>query len=818
MSGVLLMICHNEKRLHVLGICRGQGVAYISLLLKNTRKNQQFCFKSSSESGVDLPVETYRTDVNEHGSVRYVVVLPLLETTTVAIEVAELDSTGQPVLVGRRVFPRSFIKWASRFNYRFHHDRALSMRDIDLSTYADQIHLSPKALISAPQKGELILKGQICLPSEDFASLRVIDGNGMAVDCPSLRVGNPADVTVMGRLRREVPFTVRVPDDGKTYCVVADSQKGNRSGFLCLDPAARAHYLATLSPSMYRCAGGPEYKNRTIARGRFLSGINREEFSDYVGPKFSVIVPLYRTPAKFLNDMVGSVIDQVYQNWELILLNASPEDATLQDALTKIADSRVRVIELEGNNGISDNTNVGIEAASGDYVVFFDHDDLLDPLALYYYAEAINEDGSIDVLYCDEDFLNEEGEFVAPHFKSDFNLDLLRCHNYITHLLAVRAAFAKELMLRSAFDGAQDYDFLLRLVERTQQIVHIPDVLYHWRISDTSTAKSAGNKGYANDAGRRALQEHLDRCGIAATAELTDNACFYHVTYEVVGDPLVSILIPNKDSVKVLKRCIDSVEGLTRYRNFEIIIIENNSVEKETFAYYEQAAAQYDNIRVVTWQGEFNYSAINNFGARDAQGDFILLLNNDVEVIEPKWLESMLAICQRPEVGVVGAKLLYPDDTVQHAGVIMVKCQSIAEEASPGHAFWNLDRDDPGYMRRASLVQDLSAVTGACLMTKKSIFDGLGGLNEEFVVAFNDVDYCLRVRELDKLVVYTPDALLYHHESFSRGSDAVGKNMMRFIGEQGKLRSAWSKYYACGDPYHRPAATMGYYPEVPLLK
>lgn len=800
------------------GICRGQGVAYLAVEFEMHDQASEVRFLSHSEEGVELPIEAYHMETNAWGVYRYVVVVPLLDTRRVSVEMRQFDMGGSEMCRAHKMFSRFTIKWASRFNYRFANDRALSMRDIDLSTYADQIHLSPKALISAPQKGELILKGQICLPSEDFASLRVIDGNGMAVDCPSLRVGNPADVTVMGRLRREVPFTVRVPDDGKTYCVVADSQKGNRSGFLCLDPAARAHYLATLSPSMYRCAGGPEYKSRTIARRRFLSGINREEFADLVGPKFSVIVPLYRTPANFLNDMVGSVVDQVYQNWELILLNASPEDATLQDALTKIADSRVRVIELEGNNGISDNTNVGIEAASGDYVVFFDHDDLLDPLALYYYAEAINEDGSIDALYCDEDFLNEEGEFVAPHFKSDFNLDLLRCHNYITHLLAVRASFAKELMLRSAFDGAQDYDFLLRLVERTTNIVHIPDVLYHWRISDTSTAKSAGNKGYADDAGRRALQEHLDRCGIAATAELTDDACFYHVTYEVVGDPLISILIPNKDSVKVLKRCIDSVEGLTHYRNFEIIIIENNSVEKETFAYYDQAAAQYDNIRVVTWQGEFNYSAINNFGARDARGDYILLLNNDIEVIEPKWLESMLAICQRPEVGVVGAKLLYPDDTVQHAGVIMVKCQSIAEEASPGHAFWNLDRDDPGYMRRASLVQDLSAVTGACLMTKRSVFDELGGLNEEFVVAFNDVDYCLRVRELDKLVVYTPDALLYHHESFSRGSDAVGKNMMRFIGEQGKLRSAWSKYYACGDPYHRPAATMGYYPEVPLLK
>ena len=800
------------------GICRGRGVAYVSLGFKRPCSVSDIRFSSKSEFGNHLPIAAYEQDSHDDSWANFVVVVPLLDTRCFTVEMEELDANGGVIAVARKTFSRFVIKWASRFNYRFANDRALSMRDIDLSTYADQIHLTPKALISAPQKGELILKGQICLPSDDFASLRVIDGNGMAVDCPSLRVGNPADVTVMGGLRREVPFTVRVPDDGKTYCVVADSQKGNRSGFLCLDPAARAHYLATLSPSMYRCAGGPEYKSRTIARGRFLSGINREEFVGLVGPKFSVIVPLYRTPVNFLTDMVGSVIDQVYQNWELILLNASPEDATLQDALTRITDDRVRVIELEGNNGISDNTNVGIEVATGDYVVFFDHDDLLDPLALYYYAEAIYEDGSIDALYCDEDFLNEAGEFVAPHFKSDFNLDLLRCHNYITHLLAVRASFAKELMLRSAFDGAQDYDFLLRLVERTTNIVHIPDVLYHWRISDTSTAKSAGNKGYADDAGRRALQEHLDRCGIAATAELTDNACFYHVTYEVVGNPLISILIPNKDSVKVLKRCIDSVEGLTHYRNFEIIIIENNSVEEETFTYYERAVAQYDNIRVVTWQGEFNYSAINNYGARDAQGDFILLLNNDVEVIEPKWLESMLAICQRSEVGVVGAKLLYPDDTVQHAGVIMVKCQSIAEEASPGHAFWNLDRDDPGYMRRASLVQDLSAVTGACLMTKRSVFDELGGLNEEFVVAFNDVDYCLRVRELDKLVVYTPDALLYHHESFSRGSDAVGKNMMRFIGEQGKLRSAWSKYYACGDPYHRPAATMGYYPEVPLLK
>ena len=370
-------------------------------------------------------------------------------------------------------------------------------------------------------------------------------------------------------------------------------------------------------------------------------------------------------------------------------------------------------------------------------------------------------------------------------------------------------------MLRSEFDGAQDYDFLLRLVERTTNIAHVPDVLYHWRISDTSTAKSAGNKGYADEAGRKALQEHLDRCGLAATAEGTENACFYHVAYEVADEPLVSILIPNKDSVKVLSRCIESVEQKTTYRNFEIIVIENNSVQDETFAYYREVQERYDNVRVVTWDGPFNYSAINNFGAKHASGEYLLLLNNDVEVIEAGWMSAMLGLCQREDVGVVGAKLLFPDDTVQHAGVMMIKCANANDNAGPMHVFSHLDRDDPGYMRRAQLVQDLSVVTAACLMTKRSVFDALGGLNEDFVVAFNDVDYCLRVRETGKLVVFTPDALLYHYESFSRGADTLDANVERFIREQGKMRSTWSRYYVQGDPYHGPASTVAYYTEMP---
>ena len=400
------------------------------------------------------------------------------------------------------------------------------------------------------------------------------------------------------------------------------------------------------------------------------------------------------------------------------------------------------------------------------------------------------------------------GEFVAPHFKSDFNLDLLRCHNYITHLLAVRASLAKELGLDSSFDGAQDYDFLLRLVEKTQNIEHVAKVLYHWRISDTSTAKSSDNKGYADDAGRRALQAHYDRLGIAARSESTDNACFYHTVYDVYANPKVSVIIPNKDSAAVLDRCLSSIAEKTNYDNYEVIVVENNSELPETFEYYREAESRFPFLRVVTWEGPFNYSAINNFGARFVTGDYYLLLNNDIEVIESDWMRSMVSYCQRSDVGVVGAKLLYQDDTVQHAGVFMITCGSVNELGGPAHAFTHLDRADAGYMRRASLVQDVSIVTGACLMTRRDVFEELNGLDEDFVVAFNDVDYCLRIRESGRLVVYDPDALLYHYESFSRGSDSSGKNAERFIAEQGKLRARWNKYYLGGDPYFGAYATM----------
>lgn len=782
-------------------VCRGQGVAYITVDIK-VEPEQFVHFCAESEEGVALPIESYcmRDGI-------YVLVTPLLETDSVIVTCEAVNADGNIVERDRKKLRRAQIKWLSRLNYRASRSSAFKIRDIDRVTYTRQIHINPTIYLDVPDKDCSIVKGVVCTPDyESNVQLALIAGDGRVVEDFTPFIGSTTEVLHEGVPRRETSFSIRLPKKG-TYCLVASGENGSRSAFMCFDAPSREYYAGLFDPHMYRCSAPLRWSGLSDMRMRKLESASVED-NQFDGVTFSIVVPLYNTPVSFFREMLDSVYNQFYQKWELLLVNSTPENSDLAKELSKVQDSRVKVITLDKNYGISGNTNRGIEAASGDYIVFFDHDDLLDPMALFEYASALRDDPKVDALYCDEDFLNEEGEFVAPHFKSDFNLDLLRCHNYITHLLAVRAPLAKELGLDSSFDGAQDYDFLLRLVEQTQNIEHVAKVLYHWRISDSSTAKSSDNKGYADDAGRRALQAHYDRLGIAARSESTENACFYHTVYDVRTNPKVSVIIPNKDSAAVLDRCLSSIAEKTNYDNYEVIVVENNSELPETFEYYREAELRFPFLRVVTWDGPFNYSAINNFGARFATGDYYLLLNNDIEVIEPDWMRSMVSYCQRGDVGVVGAKLLYQDDTVQHAGVFMITCGSVSELGGPAHAFTHLDRSDAGYMRRASLVQDVSIVTGACLMTGRDVFEELNGLDEDFVVAFNDVDYCLRVRESGRLVVYDPDALLYHYESFSRGSDSNGKNAERFIAEQGKLRARWNKYYLGGDPYFGAYATM----------
>lgn len=784
-------------------LCRGLGKAYFGFAINSQVDISGISAEVRTDLGNQLPVGIYRLNSKD----MLILAVPLLGSGGVHISIKLRLDSGMVKSLYSGKLNWIAIKWLSRYCYKFKRKLAFALRDIDQQVYSHQIHVKPELALESPA-GDLIIKGVVCGPySCRNSDIFLLDESGSRSDSGNLSVGRCNDVVTFSQRRSEISFTLRIPMDGNTYTLVADGNCSNEQpGFLCFDAASVQYYLSTLSPLFYKASSAGAYASSHSKRIDYLSMLDFSECKLISGPLFSIVVPLYKTPVSFLNDMVDSVINQAYSNWELILINSTPECVELAAALDKLTDKRIKVVTLESNKGISGNTNFGIAKAKGDYVVFFDHDDTLDPFALYRYAERIQDCPDTDALYCDEDFLNETGEYVAPHFKSDFNLDLLRVHNYITHLLCVRASFAKELMLRKEFDGAQDYDFLLRLVERTQNIYHVPEVLYHWRISDTSTAKSAGNKNYADDAGRRALQEHLDRCGLNGTAELTDSACFYHIAYALNEEPLVSIVIPNKDSVEVLRRCIDSIEEKTDYRNFEILVVENNSTEDATFEYYRTVSEQYENVRIATWDGPFNYSAINNYGVGLTSGKYLLFLNNDTEVIESGWLSSMLSFCQRDDVGAVGAKLLYPDETVQHAGVMMICCRNEGEMGGPIHVFNNLDRDDPGYMRRAVISQDLSAVTAACMMTKRSVFEELNGFNEDFEVAFNDVDFCLRVRSLDKLVVFDADALLYHYESFSRGYE-TGEKKVRFMREQGKLRTAWAEYYVNGDPYHSPMST-----------
>ena len=522
-------------------------------------------------------------------------------------------------------------------------------------------------------------------------------------------------------------------------------------------------------------------------------------------PLLSIVVPAYRTPEEFLEQMMDSLLAQSYENWELCIANGSPEDDRMQKVLREYTkkDSRIRVKNLEENLGIAGNTNAALAMASGEFVGLLDHDDLLAPNALYEVADRIVADEQTDVLYTDEDKVTTDlKEHFQPHFKPDFSIDLLRSNNYICHFFVVRRTLLEKTGgFRREFDGAQDYDFIFRCTEAAEKIVHIPEVLYHWRTHKESTADNPVSKMYAFEAGKRAIESHLERCREQGVVSHTKDMGFYRVDYPVQGSPLVSVVIPNKDHSDMLMRCVNSIKEKTTWKNYEIIIAENNSVQKETFDCYQKLQED-SRIRVITWEGEFNYSAINNFAVREARGEYLLFLNNDVEVISEGWMTFMLGNCQREEVGIVGAKLYYPDDTIQHAGTI------IGIGGIAGHAFLNMPRSRTGYLHKASIQLNVSAVTAACMMMKRSVFESLQGFEERLSVAFNDVDLCLRTVQAGYLVVYLPWAQLYHYESRSRGAEDSEEKIRRFQGEIEFMRSRWIGLLKSGDPYYNKNLTL----------
>ena len=547
------------------------------------------------------------------------------------------------------------------------------------------------------------------------------------------------------------------------------------------------------------------------------------------GPIISIVVPVYRTPEIYLREMIESVVNQTYGNWELCLADASPKGEQLRQDLKKIKgrktrealmkipdgdteltsvireyqlkDSRIRYEILKENKSIAENSNAAMEMATGDFVGLLDHDDTLEPNALYEVARKICEDDRVDVVYTDEDKINSKGtKHLTPNMKPDFNLDLLRSNNYICHLFVVRRILMEKVGgFRKEFDGAQDYDFILRCTEEAEKIAHVHKVLYHWRTHEKSTSDNPESKIYAFHAGRRAVEAHLQRLGIQAEVEETCDLGYYRVKYPVIGSPMVSILIPNKDQLQTLKKCLKSIWEKTEYTNYEILIIENNSTEKETFEFYKKIDGRH-HVRVLYWDKEFNYSSINNFGAAQAKGEYLLLLNNDTEVITKGWMKELLSHCQRPEVGMVGAKLYFPDNTIQSAGTI------IGMGGMADHAFVNMDRKKSGYMHRASIQVDMSGVTAACAMVKRSVYEEVHGLEEKLTVAFNDVDLGLKIVTAGYLIVFDPYAELYHYESKSRGVNDEKKE--RHAREVKYTQEKWADFLAEGDPCYNQNLTL----------
>ena len=545
---------------------------------------------------------------------------------------------------------------------------------------------------------------------------------------------------------------------------------------------------------------------RHLPGNKELEKQRREKF-DYQ-PKISIVVPLYKTPEKYLLQLVESVKAQTYPNWELCLSDGSGENSPLTSFLKSLeaGDERIKVAYNEQALQISENTNAGIEIATGAYIAFADHDDELTPHALFECVKALNKDRKIRLIYSDEDKMSMDGhKFFQPHFKPDYNPDLLCTVNYICHLFVVQREILDQVgTFRKEFDGAQDYDFIFRCVEAVDpsEIYHVTKILYHWRCHEDSTAENPESKTYAFEAGKRAIEEHYHRTGIKAEVYQGEFLGLYRTRFLRDHDPLISIIIPNKDHIEDLKRCMDSIDQKSSYKNYEYIIVENNSTDEKTFQYYKDLEAENPKAHVVYWDKEFNYSAINNYGATFAKGEYILLLNNDTEIINETCLEELLGYCMRSDVGAVGARMYYEDDTIQHAGVV------IGFGGIAGHCFVLQPRGTTGYCHRIICAQDYSAVTAACMLVKKSAFDEVGGLTEELAVAFNDIDFCMKLREAGYLIVYNPYAELYHYESKSRGLEDTPEKVARFNKEMQIFERRWPDILRNGDPYYNPNLTL----------
>jgi GT2 family glycosyltransferase len=520
-------------------------------------------------------------------------------------------------------------------------------------------------------------------------------------------------------------------------------------------------------------------------------------------PLLSVLMPVYNTDPPALQAALDSVLAQVYPHWELCVVDDASTRPDTRAVLAVVQDPRIRIERLAANSGIAAASNQALAMARGEYVALLDHDDALTRDALFESARAIVKHNP-DVLYSDEDIVDERGRAHTAHLKPDYSPDLLLAHNYITHLLVARRDLVSRVGgFRSAYDGAQDYDLILRLVEQANRVAHLRRVLYHWRMSPASTSRRPDAKPYAADAGRRALEDALRRRGIAARVAPANLPHYFHVRRSPNGQPRVSILIPFRDQPDLLETAINAILQISTYKDFEILAIDNGSVEPRTRDRLSGLTARDARVRVLAAPGPFNYALLNNNAAAVATGEYLVLMNNDVEVITPDWIEALLEHAQRPEVGAVGCTLLYPNGRVQHAGIVL------GVGGLAGHAHRYLDRRSCGYLNRLQIAQNVSAVTAALLMTRRDRYLEIGGLDaEHLATALNDVDLGLRLRERGWLNVFTPHAQAWHRESASRGYEADPARRARFDAEAAWFRQRHAAALAAGDPYYNPGLSL----------
>lgn len=567
-----------------------------------------------------------------------------------------------------------------------------------------------------------------------------------------------------------------------------------RKHHFIVPPKMWAYYLGKLKEKL-------QWEESSIA---FLNPFDIEEYNEWIvkheihdevkkldyNPKISIIVPVYNAPINYLEECIDSVIDQNYENWELCIADDKSTDPEVKKTLEKYKkkDKRIKVVYRKENGNISKATNSAFDIATGEYIALLDNDDVLTKDALYEVAKVINKDKTTDFIYTDEDKLNPEGRRCDPYFKADFSPDTLLSNNYICHLTVFKKSLLDEVGgERSEYDGAQDYDLFLRLTEKAKKIVHIPRILYHWRIIPGSTSENISAKPKAVDAGKRAIEAALKRRKIKGTVDSSNNDGTYIVSYEIKNNPKISIIIPTRDYADTLETCLKSIYKKSTYKNYEIIIIDNNSQEQETFDLFEKYKKAHKNFKVLRLECEFNYSYINNEAVKQATGDYILLLNNDTEVITEDWLEKMVMYASRPHIGAVGAKLLYPDNTIQHGGMI------IGINGVASHAYINMPRTYGGHFGRLKAPFNYGGVTAACLMVEKKKYNEVGGLEEELKVNFNDVDFNMKLTKKGYYNVFLPQVELYHYESKSRGLDISKEKRQRTQNETAYMLNKWGK-------------------------